>query len=165
MEIRSIWEGKNHPKMLLASWFLVYFLKRFRTLNAENLGSVSQRAAKLLAVKIGGLKKKSASRPRPQLASLPGFDSRSRSNHSQSLLAGNFAAIQPTDSKFLAMKDLNLLKKYIKNQEASSILRVKFDLSKWPHLHKPYLVTVQEYLSKAVTHDERWRWMKIGGKQ
>ena len=34
--------------------------KRFRCLNAENLESVSQRAAKLLAVKVGVLKKKSA---------------------------------------------------------------------------------------------------------
>ena len=50
------------------------FFKRFRCLNAENLGSVGQRAAKLLAVKVGGLKKKSASRPRPQSASLLGFE-------------------------------------------------------------------------------------------
>ena len=32
----------------------------FRSFNAENLGSVGQRAAKLLAVKVGVLKKKSA---------------------------------------------------------------------------------------------------------
>ena len=43
--------------MLLATWFLVCFLKRFRSFNAKNLGSVGQRAAKLLAVKVGGLKK------------------------------------------------------------------------------------------------------------
>ena len=35
---------------------------------------------------------------------------------------------------------LNLLKKYIKNQEASSILRMGFALSKWPHLHRAYLL-------------------------
>ena len=46
--------------MLLATWFLVCFFIRFRSFNAENLGSVGQRAAKLLAVKFGGLKKKSA---------------------------------------------------------------------------------------------------------
>ena len=39
--------------------------KKFRCLNAENLGSVGQRAAKLLAVKVGGLNKKSAALPRP----------------------------------------------------------------------------------------------------
>ena len=123
-------------KMLLASWFFVCFFKRFRCLNAENLGSVGQRAAKLLAVKVGGLKKKSAGRPRPQSASLLGFDSRSRSNHSESLMAGNFAAHWPTDPKFSALKHLNFLKKHTKNQEASSILRVVFALSKWPHLHR-----------------------------
>ena len=115
-------------KMLLASWFFVCFFKRFRCLNAENLGSVGQRAAKLLAVKVGGLKKKSAGRPRPQSASLLRFDSRSRSNHSESLMAGNFAAHWPTDPKFSALKHLNFLKKHTKNQEASSILRVGFAL-------------------------------------
>ena len=38
----------------------MYFFKRFRSFNVENLGSVDQRAAKLLAVKVGVLKKKSA---------------------------------------------------------------------------------------------------------
>ena len=130
--------AKTTLKMLLASWFLVCFFKRFRCLNAENLGSVGQRAAKLLAVKVGGLKKKSAGRPRPQSASLLGFDSRSRSNHSESLMAGNFAAHWPTDPKFSALKHLNFLKKHTKNQEASSILRVVFTLSKWPHLHREW---------------------------
>ena len=46
--------------MLLASQFLIYFLKKFRSLNAENLGSADQRATKLLAIKVGVLKKKSA---------------------------------------------------------------------------------------------------------
>ena len=50
---------------------------------------------------------------------------------------------------FTELKDLNLLKEYIKNQEASSIFRVEFALSKLLHLHRPYLVTVQEYLSQA----------------
>ena len=117
----------------------MYFFKRFRSLNAKTLGSVGQRAAKLLAVKVGGLKKKSASRPRPQSASLPGFDSRSRSNHSQSLMASNFTALKPTDFKFLATKDLNLLKKHTKNQVASSILKVVFASSKCPHLHRDLL--------------------------
>ena len=39
-------------KMLLASWFLVCFFKRFRCLNAENLGSVGHLAAKLPAIKL-----------------------------------------------------------------------------------------------------------------
>ena len=34
-------------------------------------------------------------------------------------MAGNFTTLQPTDPKFLALKNLNLLKKYIKNQDGS----------------------------------------------
>ena len=59
------------------------------------------------------------------------FDSdRARIILTQSLKDGNFAALQPADPKFLAKKDLNLLKRYVKNQEASSILRVGFACSK-----------------------------------
>ena len=36
----------------------MYFFKRFRSFNAKNLGSAGQRAVKLLAVKVGGLKRK-----------------------------------------------------------------------------------------------------------
>ena len=46
--------------MLLASWNFYTVWKGFRSLNAKNLGSVGQRAAKLLAVKVRVLKKKSA---------------------------------------------------------------------------------------------------------
>ena len=59
------WENRIHRakptfKMLSVSWNLVYFEKSFRSFNAESFGSVGQRAAKLLAVKVGVLKKKSA---------------------------------------------------------------------------------------------------------
>ena len=57
--------AKTTLKMLLASWFFKCFFKRFRSFNVENVGSVGQRAAKLLAVKVGGLKKKSANWPQP----------------------------------------------------------------------------------------------------
>ena len=43
---------KTTLKMLLASWFLVCFFKKFRCFNAENLGSVGQWAAKLPAIKL-----------------------------------------------------------------------------------------------------------------
>ena len=41
--------------MLLASWTFKTILKGFRSFNAENLESAGQSAAKLLAVKVGGL--------------------------------------------------------------------------------------------------------------
>ena len=43
----------------------MYVFKRFRSFNAENLRSVGQRAAKLLAVKVGGLKKSQPAGPGP----------------------------------------------------------------------------------------------------
>ena len=39
-------------KMPTAAWFLVYFFKRFRSFNTANIESVSQKAAKLLSIKI-----------------------------------------------------------------------------------------------------------------
>ena len=40
------------------------------------------------------------------------------------------------------MKDLNLLKRYIKYQETSYNFRLGFALSNRPHLHRAYVVTV-----------------------
>ena len=51
------------------------------------------------------------------------------------LTASNFEALKSSDSIFTLIKDLNLLKKYTKNQEASSILRVGFARPNKPHLH------------------------------
>ena len=42
---------------------MIYLFKRFRSFNAKNFVSVGQRASKLPAFKVGGLKKKSASQP------------------------------------------------------------------------------------------------------
>ena len=39
---------------------LIYFEEGFRSFHTFNIGSIGQRAAKLLAVKVGGLKKKFA---------------------------------------------------------------------------------------------------------
>ena len=60
--------------MLLVTWFLVCFFIRFRSFNAKNLGSVGQRAAKLLAVKVGGHKKSLPTGPGPFKTSQPGFE-------------------------------------------------------------------------------------------
>ena len=57
------------------------------------MSSVGQRAAKLLAVNVGGIKKKSANRPRPHTKQSARVRTLARSNHSQSLMAGNFAAL------------------------------------------------------------------------
>ena len=65
-------KAKTTFKMLLATWFLVCLFKRFRFFNAKNLGSAGQRAAKLLAVKVGGLKKGLPAGPGPSQPVCPG---------------------------------------------------------------------------------------------
>ena len=64
-------------------------LKNIGSFYAENLGSVDLRAANLLAVKVGAFKK--------NLPPDPSHTRTSRvyagSNHSQSLMASNFAAL------------------------------------------------------------------------
>ena len=85
--MRALWERKL--KILLSSWNFDKVFKKIRSFDAENLGSVDLRAAKLLAVKVGDLKK--------SLPPDPGHTRTSRVcvglNHSQSLMAGNFAAL------------------------------------------------------------------------
>ena len=56
----------------------------------------------------------------------------------------------PYSFHIYSKKDLNLLKKYIKHQEVGSLLKVFFALSKWPHFHRAYLVTVPKRMSIAV---------------
>ena len=55
------------------------------------------------------------------------------SNHSQSLMAGIFVVLWPTDPEFSAFKGLNPFKIVWKFQKASSILKVDFVLSNRPH--------------------------------
>ena len=122
--------------MQLATWFLAYFLKGLDLFFAKNLESVDQRAAKLPAIKLWEWFDRARTRT---LADWFGW-SRGRLAdfflRPSTLTVSNFAALWPNNSKFLAKKDLNLLKRYTKNQEASSILKVDFALSKWPHLHR-----------------------------
>ena len=121
--------------MLLVSWNFYTIKKGFTSFIAENLRSIGQRAAKLLAVNIRGLKKKSASQPRPLLNQSARVRTRAKSNHSQSLMAGNFAALWSIGPKFSAFKDLMFFSTVSKAQEASSILKVGFALSNWPHFY------------------------------
>ena len=65
-------------------------------------------------------------------------------------MAGNFAALIPLDLKFLALKDLNPFKTVLKVQEAKSILRLDFTLSKYPHFDSTFLVKVRFSLDLAV---------------
>ena len=72
---------KNPPSKCCQHLEIQYFVrKKSRSFNAKNFGSVGQRAAKLLAVKVGVLKEKSAASAIPpklcaiafSLGSIPG---------------------------------------------------------------------------------------------
>ena len=126
--------------MLLASWFLMSFFKRFSSFFAENLESVGQRAAKLPAIKLWERFDCAGHRTQADWfgwgqGRLADFFLRP-----PTLKASNFAALQSTDPIFTDIKDLNCLKKHSKNQEASSIFRINFAISKWPHFHSVYLL-------------------------
>ena len=86
---------------------MLYSKKGFRSFNTENLRFFGQRASKLPAVKVGGHKKKSADQPRPLWNQSALIRDCAGLNHSQSLMAGIFAALLPTDPNFSALKDLN----------------------------------------------------------
>ena len=63
--------------------------KKIRSFDAENLDTVDLRATKLLDIKVGDLKKSLPPDPGPTRTSRVCAES----NHSQSLMAGNFAAL------------------------------------------------------------------------
>ena len=118
---------------------MLYFKKGIRSFNTENWGSVGQRPPKLPAVKVKGHKKKSADRPRPLWTSRTEFEL----YRGQIILKASWLVIlKPFDLKFSALTDLNPFKKLLKVQDTSSSLWVGFALSKWPHFHRVYLVTL-----------------------
>ena len=65
--------------------------------------------------------------------------------------AGNFEALNFTDSIFTVLKDLNPFEKYTKNQKASYNFKLGFALSKRPHFNRVYLVRVP-FLTGIAVH-------------
>ena len=136
--------------MLLASWTFYTILKGFRSFNAENVGSVGQRAANLPAIKVWEWFDPGPPRTRADWFECGRGRMADFFVRPPTLTTGNFEAIWPKDLKTSGIKVLNRFKKYAKYQEASSILWVGFALSKWPHLHRAYVVTVPFILILAV---------------
>ena len=136
--------------MLLASWFLVYFFKRLISFNAINLGSLEQRAAKLQAIKLWDWFDHEPSWIRADWIELGRDRAAVFFLRPPNLTASNFQALWCTGLVFTELKDLNVFKKYNKNQEANSILWVGFNLSKRPHSHRAYLVGDPYSFSKTV---------------
>ena len=69
--------------------------------------------------------------------------------------AGNFEALLCTDPIFTALKVLNPLKKYNKNQEASYNFKLGFALSNRPHFNSVYLVRVP-FLTGIAVYNSRY---------
>ena len=103
--------AKMTVNILPASWYLKYLFKGFRSFNTVNMKSIGQRAVKLLAFKVGGLKKKSADWHWPYLNQEARVRHRMDLNHSQKLMDSNCAGLWPTDHIFTALKDLSLYQK------------------------------------------------------
>ena len=99
--------------MLLASWFFVYFFKRFRYFIAENLKSVGQRVAKWPAIKLWEWFDPGTTQIRADWFEGGRGQMADFFLRPPTLTASNFAAIWPKDLKFTVIKDLNLLKKYV----------------------------------------------------
>ena len=118
--------------MLLVSWAFDTILKRFRSFNAEKLESEGQRALKLSAIKLWEWFDPGRTRFRAQWFKWGRGRPADFFLRPPTLTASNVAALWPTHLKFSALKDLNLLKTMSKFQEACSILKVGFTLSKWP---------------------------------
>ena len=114
----------------------------------------------LRAVKVGGLKEKSAIWHRPHSNRSAHVGEQPGSNHSQSLMAGKFEALWPTEPIFTVLKDLNLFKNCIKNQEASNNFRIGFALSKRSRLHRAYLVTDRKRGARAVYARKLFIWKR-----
>ena len=127
--------------MLLASWAVYIILKGFRSFNAENVGSVGQRAANLPAIKVWEWFDPGPPRTRADWFECGRGRMADFFVRPPTLTTSNFEAIWLKDFKFSAIKDLNRLKKYAKYQKASSILRVGFAFSKYPYFNRAYLVS------------------------
>ena len=116
--LNSLWKwghfdrAKSTLKILLASWTFKKILKGYRSLDAENLESVGQRAAKLLAIKLWEWFDPGTTRIRANWFERGQGRSAGFYLWPPTLTAGNFEALWPTDPKFSVLKDLNPFLKY-----------------------------------------------------
>ena len=132
-----ILRGQNIPlKCCQPLELLIYIRKGLRSFHTDNLGSVGQRAVKWPAIKLWEWFDSGTTRVRADWFESGQGQMADFFLRPPTLTASNFAALWPTDLKFSAFKNFKPLKKHIKNQEASNILKVVFALSKSLHLHR-----------------------------
>ena len=115
---------------------LMYIERGFRSFYTFNTGSVGQRAAKLPVIKLWEWFNPGQIQIRAHCFRLGPGPSGKLFLRPPTLKASNFVDLWSTNPKFSALKNLNLLKKYIKNQEGSYNFRLGFALSNRLHLTK-----------------------------
>ena len=154
--MRSLWQGKSHP------WNTASLLKfdTFYSFYARNIESVGQRAAKLPAIELLEWFDPVTSWTRAEWFEWGRGCPADFSLRPPTLKASNFKALRCTDPIFLAWKGLICFPKYTKIQESGSIFMVGFALSKSPHWHMTYLVTLSKcpwlYILHNVPHWRAW---------
>ena len=127
--------AKPTLKILLASWAFYTVLKGFRILNAENLGSVGQRAAKLPFIKLWEWFERGRTRIRADWFEWGRGRAADFFLRPPTLKAGNFEVLLCTDPIFTPLKVLNPFKRYKRYQETSYNLKLGFTLSNRPHFN------------------------------
>ena len=144
----SLWQGKTYLKMLLVSWRGLCQQKRFRYIQRgivvicrlndckapsyQNCRSEKNPAACSARIKPGG----------------PG-SSHGQLDVPQSLTDHNCAAFWPTETHSTSFERSDILS----DQETSSLFRIGFALSKWPHFNSVYLLGVFTVFSATVKLD------------
>ena len=123
--------------------------------------SVCQRAAKLQAVKVGGWSYRPGIKPRPHSCGARWAEAGFFSD----LQLWHLVVLQPLDIQRLTvplLKDLNLICWLIFFQESRGILKIGFALSKWPYLHRAYVVSVALKSHTTVPWvSKKWTWSDL----
>ena len=148
--MRSLWEGKNHPQNAASLLKFCHSLKRlqifqcwkFEVCRSKGCKITSHQTLRMIGAGQG-------SNPGRLLWVGPGPVGR-LFLRPPTLTASNFAALWPTEPIFTAFKVLILFSTVSKDQKASSILKVGFALSKWPHLHRAYVISGCIFFTTAV---------------
>ena len=126
--------------MLPVSWNFNTLYNGSRSFNDRNMESAGETAAKLLAIKLWEWFDLGTTQIRADWFDQGQGRVADFFMRPPTLTASNFAAPWSTDLKFLAFKDLNPFSRCAKFQEATSILRLSFALSKWLHFDSVHLL-------------------------
>ena len=167
--MRSVWQSitciKNHFSLLNWTWVCL----GGSDLSKEVLWvSAGQLALKLQAFKIGDLQKIRPSGPPRTTRVRPGFDSQtigSSSNFDSLYLCSQLTYRDP---QYLFGKIWTSLTYIVSIKRTSRIFNIDYALSKWPHLHRAYVIRGCIFLWLAVPaiyHKNWWFFFEVRHKR